>query len=240
MPAPVSAPPVFLFDVDSTLITVEALDLLYEMHGGDVAEFQAVTNAGMEGTLDSAESLRIRLSMFPNGGPDPDTLPALVQKLVQNISPSIARNPETFAKIAPRVCLISGGFHEWIDPLAEHLGISTSRVWAHRFIPVKTVSQGPRRLRLALNTPMARGGKREAVRSGMHSGAIPSDGPRWIIGDGATDLELRTSGMAHRFVGWAETVSRQAVLRHADHVVHSFDHLLDLAQNPGLEPSTSL
>jgi D-3-phosphoglycerate dehydrogenase / 2-oxoglutarate reductase len=213
--------PLLLFDVDSTLLSVEALDKLFELHGEDPTAFAELTHAGMEGQIPAAESLSKRLALFPDGGPGPRHLRALQDRVLDWISPSVRRHLEFFRTHSQGIFLISGGFHEWIDPLARELGVPPSNVQAHRFRAGAPLSLDP-------STPMARGGKVGAARTWVEAGRFPAETPRWIVGDGATDLELRTAGIADRFVAWTETVTRPTVVVQADHEVLGMDDLLEL------------
>lgn len=254
--------PWLLFDFDSTLASVEGLDLLYAREvrregvlpevaaaareGPDpLQSFQAITDAGMEGRLDAAESLRRRLALFPGGGPTPAGVAEAAREIASALSPSIAADLDTFAALLPRIWIVSGGFHELIAPAAARLGIREDRVLAHRFRlrrEVDKASEGPVPLTLDPTTPMARGGKVGAVQELLHRGAFGASPTLWIVGDGATDLALRTAGLCTTFVAWSETVRRTPVAEAADHEVEDFGafrHLLERTASPPSSPLDS-
>jgi D-3-phosphoglycerate dehydrogenase len=269
--------PFLLFDFDSTLVGVEALDELFEealregggeaggrAHGeaggeaatsaeaaardeprpaggvaGDpapVERFRAITDAGMEGSLSHEASLAARLALFPGGGPTPEQVARTAERVARAISASVLRNREFFARNRGRIRIVSGGFSELIAPAARLLGIPPDQVTAHAFRPGGHGTPGSL-LVLDPSTPMARGGKVGAVRELLASGAIPPGDPLWIVGDGATDLELRTAGVAGCFVAFTEHQHRASVVAAADHVAGSVEALLELLARHAPDPS---
>lgn len=107
-----------LLDVDSTLTTTEAIDLLAE-HAGKGKEVAAITEAAMRGELDFAESLRRRVA----------TLEGLPLTVLDEVAPRMTLSPGARELIAlakergARVGVTSGGFTRLIRPLAEELGL---------------------------------------------------------------------------------------------------------------------
>ncbi len=107
-----------IMDVDSTLIREEAIDILGDLAGvGD--HVAKITEKAMRGELDFEESLRQRLGL----------LAGLPQTIFSQVLAKIHLTrgaEELVASLHDRgykVGLVSGGFHENVDPLAERLGI---------------------------------------------------------------------------------------------------------------------
>lgn len=226
--------PTLVFDFDSTLVSVEGLDVLFAraVATSDPAllePFEALTNAGMEGAQPQEETLRARLALFPPGGPSPDLIQRVGEEIVDSLSRSVARHITFFRDQAHRIHIVSGGFRELILPTARHLGLPDAHVTAHAF------RHTPQGLQLDPATPMAQGGKTVAIQRLLESGVIARTTPLWMIGDGATDLEVRTSGFAQHFVAYTEHVYRPAVVAAADAMVGSIEALLALLPqaNPG-------
>jgi len=257
--------PFLLFDFDSTLVTVEALDELFAQTLPDanpanpanpaepatpanptspadpdteaaLARFRRITDAGMGGALPHHESLAARLALFPGGGPTRAQVERTAAEVARALSPSVERNLAFFRRYQARIRIVSGGFVELIGPAAERLAVAPHRVTAHAFQPGQGAAQASEEdaapLGLDPTTPMALAGKVGAVRRLLDSGAIPRHRPLWIIGDGATDLELRTARLAHAFVAFTENVTRDPIVRAADHVVASMEELMALLANP--------
>lgn len=107
-----------LFDVDSTLTTTEAVDLLAE-HAGKGPEVAAVTERAMRGELDFAASLRERVA----------TLAGLSTDVFLDVAPRMHLSPGAHNVITllhsrgVRLGVTSGGFIQLVRPLADRLGL---------------------------------------------------------------------------------------------------------------------
>jgi phosphoserine phosphatase len=107
-----------LLDVDSTLIENEVIELLADA-AGSRAEVEAITLSAMNGDLDFEASLRTRAA----------TLKGLPESVFVDVSALVTVTtgvPEMVAAVHAAggcVAVVSGGFHEIIDPLAESLGL---------------------------------------------------------------------------------------------------------------------
>ena len=111
----------YVFDFDSTLTRVEALDVLAEMTLKDntnkeqiIDEIQKITNLGIDGDISFTESLERRIKLLNANKSD---LEGLVEELRQKISKSIASNKDFFETYADDIYVISCGFKEFIDPI---------------------------------------------------------------------------------------------------------------------------
>jgi len=107
-----------VLDVDSTLIENEVIEEL-AVEAGSLALVEDITFKAMNGELDFEESLRARVA----------TLAGLPETVFQDVAPRIrvtAGVPEMIAAIRAaggRTAVVSGGFHEVLDPVAESLGL---------------------------------------------------------------------------------------------------------------------
>lgn len=110
------------FDVDSTLITGEVIEML-AAHAGREAEVAAVTERAMRGELDFAESLHERVK----------ALAGLPESVVREVSESIVLTPgarttiRTLKRLGYKTGAVSGGFIQVLRPLAEELGLDFYR-----------------------------------------------------------------------------------------------------------------
>ena len=215
----------FVIDFDSTLVRVEALDLLARMlaeadpaRAGEIATVAEITDRAMAGELDFTEALEQRLALLR---PRREDLAALAGRLREEITPS-ARQHRSFLGSAG-VYVLSGGFAEWVEPVAAGLGVRPGRVLANRFVFEDGIATGFDR-----TNPLSRsGGKAEAVRGlGLPGDVI-------VVGDGWTDYEVRAAGACDRFYAFVENVERPRVVEHADAVARSFG---DLLRQEGLAP----
>ena len=114
--------PLVVLDADSTLIREEAIELLAEA-AGSLEHVADVTERAMRGELDFAASLRERVA----------TLAGLSFEAVVEARPRLTPTPGVQELIdgvhaaGGRVGVVSGGFHELLDPLAERLGLDYCR-----------------------------------------------------------------------------------------------------------------
>jgi len=111
-----------VFDVDSTLIEDEAIELLAE-HAGSREQVAAITDRAMRGELDFAASLRERVQTL--AGVPADALTAVAQQLrpTRGAAELIAAIHDRGGKAAA----VSGGFVQLLDPLRAELQLDFVR-----------------------------------------------------------------------------------------------------------------
>ena len=108
-----------VMDVDSTLIMEEGIDLLGE-EAGVGAQVAAITERAMRGELDFEAALRERVALL-KGLPE-DIFTRIAEKI--HFTPGAEDLVKELHKRGYKVGLVSGGFHETVDRLAEQLGIN--------------------------------------------------------------------------------------------------------------------
>jgi len=107
-----------VLDVDSTLIENEVIELL-AAEAGSLPEVERITFRAMNGELDFKESLRARVATL-------EGLPESVFAKVGALVRVTAGVPDMIAGIRAAggcVGVVSGGFHEVVDPVAAELGL---------------------------------------------------------------------------------------------------------------------
>lgn len=107
-----------VMDVDSTLIMEEGIDLLGE-EAGVGAQVAAITERAMRGELDFEAALRERGALL-KGLPE-DIFARIAERI--HFTPGAEELVDELHKRGYKVGLVSGGFHETVDRLAEQLGI---------------------------------------------------------------------------------------------------------------------
>lgn len=215
-----------VFDFDSTLIRSEGLDELFARslrehpdRKARLEEFRALTDRGMSGGLQFQASLENRMALLEA---DRRLVLEVAGALAADLTPSVARHAPFFRGNRHGIFILSGGFLDLIEPAARVLGIEADRIGANRFLFDET----GRVAGMDPDTPLARGGKAAAMKEwGLDSGEV------WVVGDGATDLELRELGLASRFIAFTENRHREPVVRCADHVARSMDDLLVILES---------
>lgn len=206
----------YIIDFDSTLVTTESLDDLAKIalrhadnRDGIVAEINAITDLGMNGTITFQEALARRLALF---SPTQSMIDELISDLVKQISPSALEKKEWFSENRDHIYVVSGGFDDYIVPVVELLGIPKDHVHANKFVFENGVFISHDVTR---HTAKA-GGKATQVKN------LPTIGEIVVIGDGYTDYEIKKNGVANHFWAFTETVIRDNVTKHADKILRSF------------------
>jgi phosphoserine phosphatase len=108
-----------VLDVDSTLIENEVIELLAEQ-AGSLTEVSAITFRAMNGELDFEESLRSRVATLRGL---PDSVFATVGAQV-TVTEGVPQMISGIQYAGGRVGVVSGGFHEVVDPVATRLGLN--------------------------------------------------------------------------------------------------------------------
>lgn len=107
-----------VMDVDSTLIMEEGIDLLGD-EAGVGSQVAAITERAMQGELDFRQALEERVALLKG-------LPlSIFDKIAERIhfTPGAAELVTELHKRGYKVGLVSGGFYETVDKLAEELHI---------------------------------------------------------------------------------------------------------------------
>ncbi|SDQ30482.1 phosphoserine phosphatase SerB [Leucobacter chromiiresistens] len=177
MTSPGITRPLVVLDCDSTTIQDEVIELLADA-AGSRAEVAAVTERAMRGELDFAESLRERVATLA-GTPESVFAEAYARvRPTRGIGELVAAVHER----GGRVGVVSGGFHEVLDPLAADLGIDLWR--ANRLEVVDGALSGR-----TVGPIVDAAAKAAALREWAAEAGIPLSATI-AIGDGANDLEM--------------------------------------------------
>lgn len=166
-----------VLDVDSTLIEEEAIELI-AARAGSLEQVAAVTARAMNGELDFAASLRERVATLAG-------VPVSVLSEVAREMTVTRGVPELIAAVHAAgglVAVVSGGFHELLDPLAQRLGLDHHR--ANRLEVADGVLTG------RVDGPVIDAdAKAVALREWRDAAGIESSAVV-AVGDGANDLTM--------------------------------------------------
>ena len=212
---------IYIIDFDSTFTQVEALDELARIslkkHPEKDAIFQKIedyTNLAMEGKLSFGESLAQRVKLLEA---NEDHLKQLITNLKKKVSASFSRNAEFFKKHADEVLIVSGGFKEFITPVVSKFHIKKENIYANTFV---TTGDG-KIIDYDHSNPLSEeGGKVKLMQQ------LNLEGDLYGIGDGYSDFQLRESGLIKKFYAFTENISRESIVKKADHITPSFDEFL--------------
>ena len=176
-----------VMDVDSTLIQGEVIEML-AAHAGCEREVAEVTEAAMRGELDFAESLRERVALLE--GLDASVLDKVYDELM--LAPGARTTVRILKRLGYRFAIVSGGFSQITDRLAEDLGIHYAKANDLEIVDGKLTGRISGKI-------VDRAGKAEALREFARLIGIP-DGATIAIGDGANDLDmLNAAGLGIAF-----------------------------------------
>lgn len=176
-----------VFDVDSTLITGEVIEMLAERAGAGEA-VAAITEAAMRGELDFAESLHRRVATLAG-------LPAGVLDEVAGqveLTPGARTTIRTLRRLGYHCGVVSGGFRQVIEPLAHELMLD--------FVAANELEIVDGRLTGRVIGPVIdRAGKAKALRDFADAAGVPME-QTVAVGDGANDIDmLNAAGLGVAF-----------------------------------------
>ena len=206
-------------DVDSTLSAIEGIDWLASRRDDALRDRVArSTELAMRGEIAVEDVYAERLNAVR---PSYDEIVELGRTYVTRVEPGAAESLAKLTNSGVRVVLVTGGIREAILPLAEALGLPENAVNAVSIYFGDSGEYGG----FEDQSPLTRnGGKVEVVRS------LGLDRPTLGVGDGITDLELRTANppAVDGFAAYTGVVARDAVVSGADYVIKSFDELIGI------------
>lgn len=218
----------YIFDFDSTITQVEALDILAEIVLKDnpdrdevIAEIKEITNLGIDGDISFTESLERRIKLL---NAHRDDLDELISRLQEKISESFNRNIDFFKSHKDQIKVISCGFKEFIDPIVEQrFDIASDCVSANTFT---FDDQGYIIGFDKTNVLSKHNGKIDCLKQLNLPGEIQ------VIGDGYSDYVMKEAGVADKFFAYTENVNREKAVVNADFITNSLDEFLYINKLP--------
>ncbi|MEY4558124.1 MAG: phosphoserine phosphatase SerB [Actinomycetota bacterium] len=166
-----------VFDVDSTLINDEAIELLAE-RAGKREEVAEVTERAMHGELDFEASLRQRVLTLR--GLDE----AVLGEVSHQLSPTKGAKEliEAIHKRGGKAAAVSGGFIQLLAPVKEKLNFDLERANTLKVVDGKLTGQ-------VIGKVIDRAAKAEALLEWAQQLGV-SPGKTIAVGDGANDLGM--------------------------------------------------
>ncbi len=167
-----------VMDMDSTLITIECIDEIADLHGRK-AEVAEITEAAMRGELDFRASLLRRVSLL--AGLDASALDEVFRQRLQ-LSPG-AREMVKYLKAAGlRTVLVSGGFTYFTQRLQQELGLDVAHAIELEIIDGKLTGH--------VNGEIVDADTKQAmVEAESAALGVPATAAI-VMGDGANDLKM--------------------------------------------------
>ena len=195
-------PRVFVSDMDSTMIGQECIDELADF-AGIKHQIAAITERAMQGELDFAAALTERVRLL--AGLDEAAIQQCLDERIRDM-PGAATLVATLKAHGCETVLVTGGFHQFADPVAQRLGFE--RVVGNRL----AVEQG--RLTGGLLGDIVDSAVKERV---LRDCVAAADGGHSLAtGDGANDIPMLQA--AHYGVAYhAKPKARAAANGAVDH-----------------------
>jgi phosphoserine phosphatase len=166
-----------VMDVDSTLVSGEAIDLL-AARAGCAAKVAELTAATMRGELDFATALRERVALL--AGLDASVLDAVRGEL--RLAPGARTLIRTLRRLGYRCGIVSGGFTQFTDVLAADLDLDYTAANTLEIAGGKLTGQ-------VTGAVIDRAGKATALRDFAARSGVPLS-QTVAVGDGANDLDM--------------------------------------------------
>lgn len=207
------------FDVDSTVIAEEGIDILadYLGKGKEVAE---LTRKAMDGATKFEDALQMRLDLMR---PAKQQIESCLRDHPLVLTPGVQTLMKTLQEKDIDIWLVSGGFRIMIEPVAQQLDIPKENIVANTilfddstgaytgFDPSEPTSRD-------MGKPKAL----EQIKS------LKQYETMVMVGDGATDAQAKPPAKA--FIGFGGVITREAVQAKADWFVTDFDDMTKVVQ----------
>lgn len=223
-----SAPPrfSFVFDFDSTLVSVESLDELIALSLREsldagkaetaIEKIRRITDAGMNGEIDFRTSVARRLKIAKVNR---HHLKTLCKSISESITRGLPEIIEEIRKAGSETYIISGALIDCVIPVALELKIPAANIFANQ--PVFNSAGRLTGIKPGLLT--STDGKTKCLRHLKKRGTI--FGKTVMVGDGVSDLHPYQKGVAEKFLGVGIHRKRETVRRDAPHFFTSVPSL---------------
>ena len=199
------------FDVDSTLVTIEGIDVL----GAGNPEVARLTEMAMNGEISVEEVYGKRLDAIQ---PTREAVDALGQRYVASIVDGVEDAFATLRERGAVIHLVTAALAPAIKPLAARLRVSDRAVHA---VGVTFDAKG-NYVDFDRRNPLARSGGKEVVVRDVRA---RTKGKAAFVGDGVTDLE--TARAVDLFIGFGGVHVRPRVKENAPVFVTDFASVLE-------------
>jgi phosphoserine phosphatase len=166
-----------VFDVDSTLIQGEVIEMLAARVGAEEAVAE-ITEAAMRGELDFAESLHRRVATL--AGLPAEVLDEVAEEL--ELTPGARTTIRTLRRLGFHCGVVSGGFRQVIDPLAHELMLDFVAANELEIVDGKLTGR-------VVGEVIDRAGKAKALRDFAEQAGVPME-QTVAVGDGANDIDM--------------------------------------------------
>jgi len=216
------------FDVDSTVVRTEGIDLLGRCFGVK-KEISELTKNAMNGNVRFQDAMADRLNLMAEHGMTKERLEECVKTEGKpRWSRGIREVVKRLQHMGKDVYLVSGGFRNMIKPIAEKLNIPDDRVYANTIL----FDNEGQYVDFDRTAPTSRsGGKPAVLKAAQRENGYKT---MVMLGDGATDLDARLNGPASLFIGYGGVSVRTKVKAGADWYIYNFQEILRVLPRSGM------
>ena len=215
-----------VLDFDSTLVQVETLPLLAKLvlsnnpHKEEVlSTLQEISAACHRGELSITVFLKKFLEL--TSPITKEHLTAFASSLRPLITKSFLENQKFLHDYRDQIYVVSANFSDVMVPVCTNLGLLEKHVYGNIVVFDETATV------IGFdedNVLLYENGKRQLIE------LLKLEHPIVVLGDGRTDLEIKSKGVADIFCAFTENVRRELIVSKADYECTTFDEFLSLAQ----------
>ena len=209
-------------DFDSTFVKVETIDELAKLSlkndpeaNTKISMISDITNQAMSGEISFPIALEKRLKVLSLSK---DDIRKATDDISNMVSDSFIKNKEFIASNSDSIWIVSGGFKEVITPIVREFGIAENHILANSFIYSKNQVIGCDRN----NDLFKDKGKIKAINN------LNLDNDIIIMGDGFTDYEVYSEGVAKAFICYTENITRKSIVEKSSYTASSFNEAIDI------------
>lgn len=198
-----------VFDVDSTLVTIEGLDFLAKLKKKE-NKVKELTEKAMGGELSMRKSMKIKMKLL---SPSYFDLVEMGKAYLNNITPGAKETVSNLRENGLDVWIVTGNFQPAVGMLAKYLSINKERVITNNIFFDKSNNY----LGFDEENPLSNNGGKVLVLKKFKK----KMGKVVFVGDGSTDLE--TKRVADLFIGFGGVVNRPAIQKQSRIYVTKLD-----------------
>jgi HAD superfamily phosphoserine phosphatase-like hydrolase len=212
----------FIFDFDSTLVTIEALDYIIKKSAKNATtikeQVDKITNMAMNGELDFHESITKRFEIVKSNKKGFDELALLICDFITSGMDAVI---DILKKHKQEIFIISAGFMDIVIPVADKLGIPRNNCYANSY------TFNPESKIMSLNDSLLLydGGKNKIIKSLTENKLLP--GKVTMLGDGMSDCKTYLEGYVDNFIGCGFNVVRDKVRKNSPVFVKTIQELIE-------------
>jgi phosphoserine phosphatase len=194
---------IVLFDIDSTLVSIEGLDHLAQKKGvgENVVE---LTKRSMNGEIPVEQAMQEKMKLI---APSEEDMKQLSREYLAHMVADAKEVIHELKQAGIRVGILTGNFYPAVIPIAEHLGIDLQNVFANN---IEFNPDGSYKGYKENNALMHSEGKAKVIENLRRKNRHITH-----IGDSKGDLDAG----ADRFIGFGGVVVRDAVLKEAAYYI---------------------